>query len=146
MHSLIEAAPYLEEYRISFLVIAILSLITLIQNFLTAPLSFIKEEQVPGLPLQFDHSKLSFRAVRTYQNSAETLPAFLAATMVAIIVGSSPMIVNIATGLYLAARVLFWIFYYAGIGKAAGGPRTMSFVICLLANITIAGVAIHTLV
>lgn len=146
MNSLFEAVPYLDQYHLSFLVLAALSLVNLIQNILTAPLAFIKEEQVPGLPLRFDHSKLSFRALRTYQNSAESLPAFLAAILVAIVAGASPTIINAAAGVYLVARLAFWAIYYSGIGNVAGGPRTISFVICLAANMTIAVTAIIALV
>ena len=145
-NSLFDAVPYLEGYRVSFLVLALLSLVTLIQNFLTAPLAFVKEEQTPGMPLQFDHSKLSFRALRTFQNSAESLPAFLAALLVAIVAGASPAFVNVAAGIYLLARIAFWAIYYSGIGKVTGGPRTMSFVACLLANISIAVAAIWALI
>ncbi len=145
MTTLFDALPYLEAYRPAFIVLALLSLITLIQNFLTAPLAFVKEEQVPGMPLRFDHSKLSFRALRTYQNSAESLPAFVAALLVSVIAGSAAMVINIAAGVYLAARVAFWAFYYIGFGKIAGGPRTLSFVVCLLANIVIAVAALIAL-
>ncbi len=145
MTALFDTLPYLEAYRPALMVLAILSLMTLIQNFLTAPLAFVKEEQVPGMPLRFDHTKLSFRALRTYQNSAESLPAFVAALLVAIIAGSAAMVINIAAGVYLAARVAFWAFYYAGLGKIAGGPRTLSFVVCLLANIVIATAALVAL-
>ncbi|CTQ54652.1 MAPEG family protein [Roseibium album] len=138
MDNLFEAIPYLQHYRPAFAVVAVLSLIVVIQNFLTAPLSFVKEEQTPGMPLQFDHSKLSFRAIRTYQNSAESFPAFLGAFLVAIVVGVAPLIVNVAAGIYLAARIAFWAIYYAGVGRVAGGPRTMAFVVCLLSNIVLA--------
>lgn len=146
MDSIFEVLPYLGAYRFSFLVLAGLSLITLIQNFATAPLAFINEEQVPGLPVRFDHSKLSFRVLRTYSNSAETFPAFGWALLVAIIAGASPMMVNWLAGGYFAARIVFWGLYYAGIGKPAGGPRTMAFVVGLLCNIGLAITAIWCLV
>ena len=142
MNSIFEAVPYLSAYRISFLVLAGLSLITLIQNFATAPLAFINEEQIPGVPVRFDHSKLSFRAVRTYANSAETFPAFGWALLMAVLAGASPVLVNWLAGGYLVSRIAFWVIYYAGIGKPAGGPRTMAFVAGLLCNFGLAGAAI----
>ncbi len=145
MNTAIDLPSYLDAYRVSLLVLATLSAMTLVQNFLTAPLAFIKEEQVPGMPLRFDHSKLSFRVLRTYQNSAESLPAFIAAVLVAVVVGSTPTVINIAASVYLVARVLFWITYYNGRGRIAGGPRTMAFVICLIANLVIAVMAIVAL-
>lgn len=138
MNSLFEALPFLANYQPSFIVLAALSLTTLVQNFLTAPLAFVKEEQVPGTPLRFDHSKLSFRVLRTYANSVETFPAFSWALLVAVIAGASPALVNWLAGIYFAFRMAFWAIYYSGIGKAAGGPRTMAFVGSLLTNIVLA--------
>ncbi|MEP5731857.1 MAG: MAPEG family protein [Sulfitobacter sp.] len=146
MSSLFEAVPYLSAYHLSFLVLAGISLITLIQNFATAPLAFVSEEQVPGLPVRFDHSNLSFRALRTYANSAETFPAFGWALFVAIVAGASPGAVNGLAVAYFGFRLVFWAIYYAGIGKPAGGPRTMAFVGGLLANIALACLALWSLV
>ena len=55
MNSLFEALPFLSSYQFAFIVLAGLSLTTLIQNFLSAPLAFVKEEQGPEMPLNFDH-------------------------------------------------------------------------------------------
>ncbi|WP_299731931.1 MAPEG family protein [uncultured Tateyamaria sp.] len=145
MATIFDAVPFLAAYSVSFLVLAAIALMTLIQNFATAPLAFVNEEQVPGLPLRFDHSKLSFRAVRTYSNSAETFPAFGWAVLMAISSGAWPLLVNwLAIG-YFIARVAFWVIYYAGIGKPAGGPRTMAFVAGLLCNIALACMAAWSL-
>lgn len=145
MESFLEAAPYLGAYRFSFLVLAGVSLITIMQNFATA-LAFAGEEQVPGMPVRFDHSKLSFRVLRTYANSAETFPAFGWALLMAIIAGASPILVNWLAGGYFVSRIVFWVIYYGGVGKTAGGPRTMAFVAGLLCNLGLAGVAIWFLV
>ncbi len=146
MNSLFEAVPYLSAYQPSFLVLAVLSLATLIQNFATAPFAFVHGEQVPGMPLKYDHSKFSFRVLRAYSNSTESFPAFGWALLVAIIAGTSPVLVNWLAGIYFTFRMVFWAIYYSGIGKVAGGPRTLAFVGGLLANIVLAVAAIWTLV
>lgn len=138
MNSLFEALPFLASYQLSFMVLAASSLTTLVQNFLSAPLAFVKEEQVPGMPLNFDHTKLSFRVLRTYSNSAESLPAFGWALLVAVIAGASPTLVNWLAGLYFVFRMAFWAIYYSGVGKHTGGPRTMVFVGGLVTNIVLA--------
>ena len=145
METIFDAVPYLTGYRFAFLVLAGNALTTLIQNFATAPLSFVHQEQVPGMPARFDHSKLSFRALRTYGNSAESFPAFGWALLVAILAGASPVLVNWLAGGYFASRLAFWVIYYSGIGKPAGGPRTMAFVVGLLCNIGLAVTAIWAL-
>jgi uncharacterized MAPEG superfamily protein len=138
MTSLFEALPFLANYQFSFMVLAALSLTTLVQNFLTAPFAFVKQEQVPGMPLNFDHSKLSFRVLRTYSNSAESFPAFGWALLVAIIAGASANLVNWLAGFYFVFRMAFWAIYYSGVGKTAGGPRTIAFVGALVTNIVLA--------
>ncbi len=146
LNSLFDALPYLIDYQPSFLILALLVLSVLIQNFLTAPLAFVKEEQAPGMPLKFDHSKLSFRASRTFSNATENFPAFGWALLVAIIAGASPLLVNWLAGIYFVFRMLFWAIYYSGKGKVAGGPRTMAFVGGLVTNMVLAGVAIYAII
>jgi uncharacterized MAPEG superfamily protein len=146
MTSPIEALPFLTGYQSAFLVLGLLALLALVQSFLCAPLSFVHEEQVPGMPLRHDHSKLSFRALRTYSNTVENLPAFTCALLVAIAAGVSPELVNWLAGIYLAFRLAFWAVYYAGIGREAGGPRTLCYVGGLLANIVLACAAVWALI
>ena len=146
MNSLFDAVPYLAAYQPSFLILVALALTILIQNFAAAPLAFIKNEQTPGMPLKHDHSKLSFRVLRTYSNATENYPAFGWALIVAIAAGASPTLVNWLAGIYFAFRMAFWMVYYSGVGKVAGGPRTLCFVGGLLANIVLAVTAIFTIV
>ena len=146
MNSIFEAIPYLAAYKLSFLVLALLSLIVLIQSFSGAPLAFAPEHQVPGMPIQHDHEHLSFRVLRTYANSVENLPALGFALLMAIAAGASPWAVNLLSGLHLAFRLAFWVVYYSGTGKVTGGPRTLAYVGGALANIGIAGMAIFALI
>lgn len=146
MNSSFEAVPFLVAYQFSFLALAILAMIALIQSFLSAPLAFSSEEQTPGMPLQLDHTRLSFRALRTYANTVENLPAIGFALFTAIAAGASPWIVNLLAGIHLAFRLLYWVIYYSGVGRVTGGPRTIAYVGGSLANIAIAGMAIVALV
>lgn len=145
MNSLIEAMPYLDAYQCALLALAILCLAVLIQGVLTAPLAFAKEEETPGIPLQGSHDQLSFRVVRTYQNSVENLPAFVAVLFLAIIAGVDATWVNWLAGIHVAARLLFWTAYYSGTGKIAGGPRTMTYVLGWLTNTILAGMVLYAL-
>ncbi len=134
MTSFIDNLPLLQQYKPSLIVLAALCLILLIQALLTAPFAFIKEEQIPGGPLRGDVSLFSFRVLRTHSNSVETLHAFGFALLLAIVAGVAPTIVNVIALIFLVARLAFWAIYYSGIGKQAGGPRTLCFVAGLLAN------------
>jgi uncharacterized MAPEG superfamily protein len=145
MTSLFEAVPHFVAYQFSFLVLAILALIALIQSFMNAPLAFGSGQQTPGMPLQHDHNDLSFRALRTYANTVENLPAIGFALLMAIVAGASPWIINLLAGIHLGFRLLFWAVYYSGVGKVTGGPRTMAYVGGAFANIAISGTAIFSL-
>lgn len=145
MTSLFDQMPYLAAYHLSFLVLAGLALSHLVQSALIAPLAFVREEQSPGMPLRYDHSALGFRVSRTYSNSAETFPAFGWALLAAIVAGVAPAWVNgLAVG-FFTFRMVFWAVYYGGIGKAAGGPRTLAFVGGMLCNTVLAVMAVWAL-
>ncbi len=137
-----EALATLSPYHPALLALAVLCFIVLVQGFLTAPLAFVSEAQQPGMPLQGDHNQLSFRAIRTYANSTESLPMFGFALITAIILGASASLVNWLAGIHLVFRIAFWLVYYSGVGKVAGGPRTLCYVGGLVSNLVLAGAAV----
>ena len=143
MSSVFEALPHLIDYQPSFLALALLCMAVLIQSFLSAPLAFVNEEQIPGMPLNGGHDLLSFRVLRTYANSVENLPVFGLAVLLAIILGVSAVMVNWLAAIHVAFRFAFWMAYYCGIGRIAGGPRTLFYVGGLLANIVLVGSSIY---
>lgn len=146
MNPIFDTLPYLAAFKESFAVLAALSLMALVQSFLCAPLAFINNEQTPGLPVKHDHSRLSFRVVRTYANSSENLPAFGFALIAAVVAGASAPLVNWLALIYLGFRLAFWVVYYSGVGRVAGGPRTLTYVGGLLSNMVLAGAAIWALI
>ena len=146
MNSLFEILPYLAEYQPSLLMLAILCFAILIQSLLLAPLAFAPGREEPGIPLTGSHKDFSFRVIRTHANSVENLAPFVAMILLAAIAGVSPIWVNWLAGIHLAARLVFWGVYYSGIGKVAGGPRTISFIAGWLTNTILAGMTIYALV
>ena len=144
--SLIDVLPSLSPYEPSILALAVLCVAVMIQSFATAPLAFINEEQAPGMPLKGDHDLLSFRVLRTHANSVENLPLFGFSLLAAILAGSGPSLVNWLAGIHVASRLAFWVVYYSGVGKVAGGPRTLTFVGGALSNLVLACVALYCLV
>ena len=121
-------------YAPALLALAVVIACVLTQSMLTAPLAFLKNQQAPGMPLQGDHRQFSFRVLRTYHNSVENLPAFGLTLILAVILDVQPPLVNWTAAIYAASRVLFWVAYYGGWGRHAGGPRTMSYVAGILCN------------
>lgn len=137
------AVSILAAYQTGLIALSILCLSVLIQSFLVAPLAFLKEEQTPGMPLKGDHQLFSFRVARAYDNSTENLPAFGFVLLAAILSGANPSLVNWLAVIHLLFRLAYWAAYYSGIGKAAGGPRTICYVGGLVSNIVLAITAIY---
>lgn len=146
MNSILESTSILSSYQPALVALTVLCLAVLIQSFLTAPLAFLKKQQVPGMPLKGDHSMLSFRALRTHLNSVESLAPFGFIVIIAILFNTSANVVNWLAIIHVAFRLLFWAVYYSGIGKVAGGIRTLSFVGGLLANLGLVVVALVSII
>ena len=124
-------------YYPALICLSFLTLIVLIQSFLTAPFAFAKQEQVPGMPLKGDHSLLSFRVLRAYSNSVENLPAFAIIVVLAILINANALWINCLAAIHVVFRLAFSAFYYSGVGRVAGGPRTICYVGGLLSNIVL---------
>ena len=145
MTSIFDAFPNLAAYQPSFLALLILCLSVLILSFMTAPLAFANGQQGPGMPLKGDHTILSFRAVRAHTNAVESLPAFGLTVIAAVLIGVWPSAVNWMVCVHVAFRLLFSLVYYSGVGKVAGGPRTLCYVGGLLSNIALTGTCLYAL-
>jgi len=141
MQSILDTMPQLIAYQPAILAVAVLCLAVLVQSFLAGALGLGKGEEIPGRPLKGDHGNFSFRVLRTYANSTENFSVFVATTVIAIIAGVSPWIVNWLVGLHVAVRLIYWGVYYGGIGKVSAGPRTIVYVLGWLLNTVLAAIA-----
>jgi uncharacterized MAPEG superfamily protein len=126
--------------------LALLCFAVVMQSVLLAPMAHATAKEEPGMPLQGSHKDLSFRVIRTHANSVENLPTFIAILLLAVVAGVDPTWANWLAGIHVVARLLFWAVYYSGVGKVAGGPRTISFVGGWLTNSILAGMTIFALV
>lgn len=145
MESMIEIMPHLAAYYPAFVGLIFLCLIVLTQGFLAGAFGLGGGEEVAGMPLQGNHTKLSFRLLRTYGNSTENFSVMVTTTFLAILAGVSVVLVNWLVGLHLLCRLIYWCVYYSGVGKVAGGLRTIVYVGGLLANIVLALAAAYTI-
>ena len=75
-----------------------------------------------------DYSNKTYRLHRAYQNGAETLPVFIAVTVVAIVAGASPFWVNLLASLVLVSRLLMVCFHLRGVGTPFSGVRSFTSV------------------
>ncbi len=82
----------------------------------------------PGAVPEQDYSLYVYRIHRAHANATETLPIFLAVTIVAMLAGASAFWVNLFAALAVLARFVMVFVHVKGIGRADMGPRTMAFV------------------
>lgn len=127
------------DYHVAIVALSLLCIAVLIQAFLAGVIGLSKAGgELPGAPLQGNHASLSFRVLRTYGNSVENLPAFGLCVFLAILGSANSALVNWLAALHVGARLAFWAIYYSGVGKVAGGPRTISYVLGWFINLILA--------
>ena len=110
--------------------IASLVIFTLIVLFMSPFSALAKAGKglAPGATPQQDYSDKAYRLNRAYLNGTETLPAFLAVTVAAILLGANPFWVNLLASVALVARVVMLVIHLQGIGKPNSGLRSMAYV------------------
>ena len=145
MESIIQSMPQLAAYYPALVALIILCLMILVQGFLAGVLGFAGGEETAGMPLRGDHTKRSFRAIRTYHNSTENFSVMIATTILAILAGVSVVLVNCLVGLHVLIRLIYWAVYYSGVGKVGGGVRTITYVGAFFMNIILAVLTAHAL-
>lgn len=138
MQSIIETAPQIAAYYPALVALILLCLMVLIQGFLAGILGLAGGEEIAGLPLKGDHTKRSFRVLRTYHNSTENFSVMIATTILAILAGVSVVLVNWLVCLHVLIRLAYWAVYYSGVGEVAGGVRTITYVAAFFMNVILA--------
>ncbi|SLN18169.1 MAPEG family protein [Ruegeria meonggei] len=83
----------------------------------------------PGATPDQDYGDQAYRLNRAYLNGTETLPAFAAVTVAAILMGVNPFWVNLLASVALLARLLMLFVHLRGIGKPNAGPRSILYVL-----------------
>ncbi|MGV6804920.1 MAG: MAPEG family protein [Ruegeria sp.] len=111
--------------------IAALVIFTVIILFLSPFSALAKQGKglAPGATPDQDYTDKAYRLNRAYLNGTETLPAFLAVTVAAILLGASPAWVNWLASIALVARLAMLVVHLRGIGKPHSGVRSILYVI-----------------
>jgi len=91
-----------------------------------------------------DYSNPVFRIMRAYQNSAESMPAFIAAVLAAVLLGASPFWVNLLASVHFLLRLAYWYVYVTGLGRPLAGARTFTYVVSWGANLVLGVIAVLT--
>lgn len=111
--------------------IASVVIFTLIILFLS-PLSALAKQGkglAPGATPEQDYSDKAYRLNRAYLNGTETLPAYAAITVAAILMGVSPFWVNLLASVVLVSRLVMLFVHIRGIGKPHSGLRSVLYVV-----------------
>ncbi len=116
------------EYSHAIASLVIFALIVL----MLAPFSALAKQGkglAPGAIPEQDYADRAYRLNRAYLNGTETLPAFLAVVVAAILLGASPVWVNWLASIALLARMAMLVVHIRGIGKPHSGIRTVLYVL-----------------
>ena len=101
--------------------------------------TFSKAKQPNAIPGKIDenlsHDSFVFRAHRTFQNTIENSALFVGTVLFAFLLNVQSPVFAICVWVYLAARVVHMVLYYAISTEKNPSPRTYFFLIGLLANV-----------
>jgi len=93
---------------------------------------------VPGkISNDLSHDSFVFRAHRTFHNTLENSVLFIGTILFAFIINYQSAIFAICVWVYLVARILHMVLYYAIATEKNPSPRTYFFLIGIAANIFI---------
>ena len=128
-------------YSHALVALAGVALIALLQNFHIG-MTRRQHSLPPDAVIPDDYTNPVFRVMRAYENSAESMPAFIAAVVACIALGANPFVVNLLAALHFVLRGVYWYIYVAGVGKPQAGILTIVYVASWAANLVLAAAAV----
>ena len=136
-----------EVYTTALWGIAALIALWLVQWFVASLTKASRPGAVPGkIDDSLSHESFVFRAHRTFMNSLENLPAMFATAFLAVLVGADPFWTGLLIWVFVAARGVHMVLYYAIATERNPSPRSYFFMIGLAANLGLLGVTVAALV
>ncbi|GHD48245.1 Uncharacterized conserved protein, MAPEG superfamily [Marinobacter persicus] len=136
-----------EVYTTALWGIAALIALWLVQWFVASLTKASRPGAVPGkIDDSLSHESFVFRAHRTFMNSLENLPAMFATAFLAVLVGADPFWTGLLIWVFVAARVVHMMLYYAIATERNPSPRSYFFMIGLAANLGLLGVTVAALI
>lgn len=115
-----------------------LYLLLLLVQWGVATISKAKQPNaVPGkIDDELSHDSFVFRAHRTFHNTLENSALFIGTIMLAFVLNYQSMVFALCMWVYLIARFIHMVLYYAIATKKNPSPRSYFFLIGVVANIT----------
>lgn len=130
------------DYQVAYwgILIAIATLV--IQGFIAAASKSNQPDAVPGkIDDNLSHDSFVFRSNRTFMNSLENFPAFIAAAFLAILIKANALWVGALVMTFAIARIIHMVLYYVIATEKNPSPRSYFFLLGLFSNIALLVVA-----
>ena len=116
-----------------------LYLIMVLAQWLVA--TIVKARQpnaIPGkISSDLSHESFVFRAHRTYQNTLENSPLFIASLVLALSLNIHGIWFDLSVWVYVIARIIHMVLYYSIATEKNPSPRSYFFLLGLVANMLI---------
>jgi len=88
-----------------------MALLMLIQ-ILVADILAIKAKQIPGTPVEANHSNMLFRATRTVANTNESIAIFILVLIFCMLSEASPLYTGYLSWGFVLSRIAYAVCYY----------------------------------
>jgi uncharacterized MAPEG superfamily protein len=108
---------------------------------LIADVAGIRSKHVPGMPVTSGHDDLFFRTVRAHANTLENVPVFVVLSLACMLLGASPGATSTLAWVFVAARAVHMVAYYADVRAL----RSAAFAVSFLASIGLLVVAVRAI-
>lgn len=125
-------------YGVSIWGLWLIGLTVVLQGVIAAIAHRRQSHYVPGkVDEDLSHQSFVFRSHRTFQNSLENLTPFLLPALLAMFVGSAPVVLASIVWTFAIARLIHMVLYYAIATEKNPSPRSYFYGIGLLATLAL---------
>ncbi|MEM9103683.1 MAG: MAPEG family protein [Pseudomonadota bacterium] len=133
------------EYSASLLVLIITVAMVVLQSVIAAIAHRKQATMIPGiLDQSLDHHSFVFRSHRTFHNSLENVPLFVLTALLSIALQVSAATVFWSVFVFFIARVFHMVLFYSIATNKNPSPRSYFYIIGLVSQLYLAGVATGT--
>ncbi|MCP1339553.1 MAPEG family protein [Idiomarina sp. M1R2S28] len=127
-----------ETYTMAYWGVLIALVILLVQWVIASGQKAKQPGAVPGkIDDSLSHSSFVFRAHRTLMNSLENYPLMLGTVFLAFFIGTSAFWTGLFIWIFVVARLIHMVLYYAIATEKNPSPRSYFFMIGLAANVAL---------
>jgi uncharacterized MAPEG superfamily protein len=128
------------EYASSLLLLSLLVLMVVLQSLIATVAHRKQQQYIPGVvDANLDHHSFVFRSHRTFMNSLENVPMFVLTSLLAMAVQLSATVLFWTSLIYLLARLLHMVLFYAIATNKNPSPRSYFYAIAMFTQLYLIG-------